>query len=239
MRFSVAVASLSLFTATAVGMFGGASAFAATDGSLLAVGSAGSDVSTLQQDLQTLGYFPSNEGITNYFGPITKKAIFAFEQNHGLKRSDSVDASLMNLIKTAADKPHAKLRKDSAQASTASLGQQIVQKALSYVGAPYVWGGNSPSGFDCSGFTQYVYGLFGISLTSTAAGQAQQGQYVAKTELKPGDLVFFDTYGGISHVGIYIGSDKFISAASTHVEVDSLNDPYYWASRYVTARRIT
>lgn len=232
------VASLSIFAATAVGMLGSAPALAATDGFLLKVGSAGSDVSTLQQDLRALGYFPSDEGITNYFGPTTRKALLAFEQDRGLKRSDAVDASLMRLIHTAAEKSQAPHRKDAARDSNGSLGQQIVQKALSFVGAPYVWGGDTPSGFDCSGFTHYVYSLFGIALASTAAAQAQQGQYVSKAGLEPGDLVFFDTMGGISHVGIYIGDGKFVDAASTDVEVDSLNDPYYWASRYVTARRI-
>jgi cell wall-associated NlpC family hydrolase len=238
LRFPVVVACLSFFTATAVGMLGGAPALAATDGFVLTVGSAGPDVSTLQQDLRTLGYFPSDEGITNYFGPITRKAVIAFEQDRGLKLSDSVDSALMRLIKTAADKSHTLPRKDAVQNSNGSLGQQIAQKALSYLGTPYVWGGDTPSGFDCSGLTRYVYGLFGITLASTAAAQAQQGQYVSKEDLEPGDLVFFDTTGGISHVGIYIGDGKFVDAASTDVEIDSLNDPYYWASRYVTARRI-
>ena len=118
-------------------------------------------------------------------------------------------------------------------------GSRVVEYSKKYLGTPYVSGGSSPSGFDCSGFTSYVYGQFGYDLSRTAHGQATQGVYVAKSDLIPGDLVFFNTYGGISHVGIFIGGDSFIHATvpGDVVRIGSLSSSYY-SSRYVTARRI-
>jgi len=121
----------------------------------------------------------------------------------------------------------------------ARMGSRIVDYSKNFIGTPYVSGGSSPSGFDCSGFTSYVYKQFGVSLSRTAHGQATEGTYVAKADLVPGDLVFFNTYGGISHVGIYVGDDNFIHATvpGDIVRISSLNSSYY-RSRYVTARRI-
>lgn len=193
-------------------------------------GSTGADVSTLQSDLQTLGFFPKNEGITRYFGPTTSHAVIGFKKDHKLGANDLVTPGVFAIIQHDASRP------PSVTADT--LGEKIVAKAEMYLGAPYVWGGNSPSGFDCSGFTQYVFAQFGISLPHSAAAQAQMGTPVSKADLQPGDLVFFNTSGGISHVGIYIGGDKFIDAASSDVEIDNVDDPYYWSSRFVCACRI-
>ncbi len=126
-----------------------------------------------------------------------------------------------------------------AHVANIPLGQQIADFAQKYLNAPYVWGGSSPQGFDCSGFTKYIYSHFGIYLPRTASGQTELGTYVKESNLQPGDLVFFDTDGsGISHVGIYIGNGNFISAASVDVCISSLNSGY-WASCYVTARHIS
>jgi len=116
---------------------------------------------------------------------------------------------------------------------------RLVQYSKNYLGVPYVSGGSSPSGFDCSGFTSYVYKQFGISLPRSSAGQASVGTPVSRSELIPGDLVFFDTYGGISHVGIYVGNNEFIHSTipGDVVKISSLDQAYY-DSRYVTARRI-
>jgi cell wall-associated NlpC family hydrolase len=93
----------------------------------------------------------------------------------------------------------------------------VVELALQYNGAAYVWGGESPDGFDCSGFVKYIYATAaGISLPHSASAQARYGVAVTKDELQPGDLVFFETYtSGISHVGIYIGNNQFIHAANS------------------------
>ena len=110
--------------------------------------------------------------------------------------------------------------------------------AMQYLGVPYVWGGASPSGFDCSGLTTYVYAQLGVSLPHNAAMQYNQsGVYVSRGELQPGDLVFFD---GLGHMGMYIGGDQFIHAPHTGdvVKISSLNESWY-ASRYVGAKRVT
>jgi cell wall-associated NlpC family hydrolase len=108
--------------------------------------------------------------------------------------------------------------------------------AMQYLGTPYVWGGSSPGGFDCSGFVMYVYAQVGVYLPHLAADQYNYGTPVSRDELAPGDLVFFD---GLGHVGIYIGGDQFIHSPHTGdvVKISSLNDGWY-SSTYVGARRL-
>lgn len=119
----------------------------------------------------------------------------------------------------------------------------VIAFSKSLLGTPYVFGGDSPSdgGFDCSGFTKYVYGHYGYSLNRLSKDQALNGTYVARTTLQPGDLVFysFDGNGVISHVGIYIGDGQMIHSPKTGDVVKITNvTTSYWTSRYVTARRI-
>ena len=112
---------------------------------------------------------------------------------------------------------------------------------LQYLGCRYVYGGSSPKGFDCSGFTSYIYKQFGVSIHRTASGQLNNGYAVSRSDLKPGDLVMFKSYGSkpASHVGIYIGGDEFVhsSAPGVGVVIDSLNSSFY-SSTYVGARRV-
>lgn len=125
--------------------------------------------------------------------------------------------------------------------TTQASSNNIVQVAESYAGSRYVSGGSSPSGFDCSGFTQYVYGKCGITLSRTSYTQATQGTAVSKSELQPGDLLLFHYYGSssIGHVGIYVGNGKFIHAANSNrgVVYDSIESGYY-ADNYAGARRL-
>ena len=121
-------------------------------------------------------------------------------------------------------------------------GSEIVSLAQQYLGVPYVYGGSSPSGFDCSGFTMYIFAQVGVKLPHGATSQLSYGASVSRSELQPGDLVFFQDYGAVaSHVGIYIGGDQFIHASSSSgnsrcVTVSSLAESYY-ANHYYTARR--
>jgi peptidoglycan DL-endopeptidase CwlO len=103
-----------------------------------------------------------------------------------------------------------------------TLGGQAVQIAERYLGVPYVWGGASPSGFDCSGLTMYVYGQLGVSLPHNAAAQYGSLPHVSESDLQPGDLVFFD---GLGHVGIYIGGGEMIHAphTGTVVQISTLS----------------
>ena len=103
--------------------------------------------------------------------------------------------------------------------ASSGMGDRLVAIAKQYNGVPYLFGGTTTKGFDCSGFTQFVYNQVGLSLPRTAADQYQKGVPVETKNLQQGDLVFYsNTYkNGISHVGIYIGDQKFISATSSGV----------------------
>jgi cell wall-associated NlpC family hydrolase len=118
---------------------------------------------------------------------------------------------------------------------SSTLGGQAVAIAEQYLGVPYVWGGASPSGFDCSGLTMYVYGQLGVSLPHNAAAQYGMGTPVPRDALEPGDLVFFD---GLGHVGIYVGGGSFIHAPHTGDVVRISSMTGWYSTNYVGARRI-
>ena len=141
----------------------------------------------------------------------------------------------------------------TSNASLSTTGMQIVDYAKKFLGVPYVYGGASPSGFDCSGFTMYVFDHFGINMAHGAQNQAELGTVIKTdknsknsliTNLRAGDLVFFldyETMDEIGHCGIYIGEGKFIHASSGTgycVKIDSLLPGEYYNTRYCAARRI-
>lgn len=123
------------------------------------------------------------------------------------------------------------------QASTVS--SKVVELAASKAGRPYVYGAAGPNSFDCSGFVQYIYSQVGISLNRTSYSQVNNGYYVDKNSLKPGDIVFFKQGGSVDHVGIYMGNGKMIHASKPGdvVKYDSIVSGYY-NNCYYTARRV-
>ena len=127
----------------------------------------------------------------------------------------------------------------SATTSVAGRGQALVNSAKNFLGVPYVWGGTTPRGFDCSGLVQYVCRQNGISVPRVAASQRNVGTYVSRANLQPGDLVFFGNGGRITHVGIYVGNGNMIHAPQTGdvVKISSINSSYRVA-RYAGAVRV-
>ena len=135
---------------------------------------------------------------------------------------------------------------NSSSSGRRSSGSQdeagdLIMNAMSLIGLSYRFGGNSPTqGLDCSGFMQYIFKRsMGITLPRTSAEMATVGQQVDRANLKPGDMVFFGSGGRVSHVGMYIGNDRFIHAPRTgrDIEITSMNGTY-WKNRYITARRV-
>lgn len=121
------------------------------------------------------------------------------------------------------------------------LRRSLLEVSKDYIGVPYVYGGSSRWGFDCSGYTQYVFNLMGIALHRTVEDQLVDGIIVAKEDLQCGDLVIFSNTGGggfASHVGIYIGNDQVIHASSgAGITISDMNAPYY-VNHYQCARRV-
>jgi len=120
-----------------------------------------------------------------------------------------------------------------------TLASKIIAKAAEYLGTPYVYGGSTPSGFDCSGFTKYVFSFFDYNLNRTAHGQISDGRSITQSELRPGDLVFFSEgrTGYATHVGIYTGNGEFIHSSNRGVVYNNLTDCYY-ADYYMCAVRV-
>lgn len=132
----------------------------------------------------------------------------------------------------------------SAASLSAATGtrQQLVEYAATLLGCKYVYGGSSPSGFDCSGYVKYVFAHFGINLSRTSSSQYSNSVRISKSDLNLGDLVFFSQTSGsstVGHVGIYVGGGQFIHAASPGkgVRYDSLSDSYY-GSHYIGCGRV-
>jgi cell wall-associated NlpC family hydrolase len=114
--------------------------------------------------------------------------------------------------------------------ASAPIGDEIVVPAIAQLGTPYRYGGADRGGFDCSGLVYHVYRELGFDVPRTAAAQYAAARHLTRSELRPGDLVFFRTRGGgVSHVGIYAGEDRFVHAPQTGrtVELRSLDDGYY------------
>jgi cell wall-associated NlpC family hydrolase len=171
--------------------------------------------------------------------PQTRNEVAKRTTNQNATRTARASASRQAKTKS---QPTASKPPTTADASAVADGQPaVVRRALGYLGTRYRYGASGARGFDCSGFTSYIYRQHGISLPHNSAAQYRVGKPVSRSELRPGDLVFFRTRGNrISHVGIYIGNGKFVHASSARgrVRIDTLTSGYYH-QRYVGARRIT
>lgn len=161
-----------------------------------------------------------------------------------LLSSDKVKESTNNTTKdknTTSTKNNVTNRGEEVDRSQSANSGNVVSYASSFLGTRYILGGASPSGFDCSGFTMYVYGKYGVNLAHSARAQASVGTAVDRANLEAGDLVLFKgaTGNSIGHVGIYIGGNNFIHASnpSDGVKITSMSTSYY-KSRYVTSRRV-
>ena len=135
---------------------------------------------------------------------------------------------------TPAPAPAPKPTPAPAPPVSSASGQAVLDYAYRFLGTPYVWGGTTPSGFDCSGFTQYVYRHFGVNLPRVSRAQGSYGTKVSYSNLQAGDLVFFGS-GGISHVGIYIGGGNMIHSPRPGKSVEISTMRYH---NFITARRV-
>ncbi|MBO1265744.1 C40 family peptidase [Proteiniclasticum sp. SCR006] len=135
---------------------------------------------------------------------------------------------------TPAPAPAPKPTPAPAPSVSSASGQAVLDYAYRFLGTPYVWGGTTPSGFDCSGFTQYVYRHFGVNLPRVSRAQGTYGTKVSYSNLQAGDLVFFGS-GGISHVGIYIGGGNMIHSPRPGKSVEISTMRYH---NFITARRV-
>lgn len=200
-----------------------------SDAAAFRLGDTGQEVTEIQQALASSGYDVSVDGD---FGPATQEAVRQFQKDNNLSVDGLVGAQSYELL---LHRPMPKVKPESYITS----GNNVIDTAQQFLGVPYVWGGSSPSGFDCSGFVQYVFARCGIDLPRTADVQATAGTPVSKSELQPGDLVFFaGDYVNISHVGIYVGDGKMIHASTTYgIAYDDLSRDYRVA-HYAGACRV-
>lgn len=192
-------------------------------------GDQGQDIASIQGQLNALGYNAGN--VDGDFGDATANAIGNFQRDRGL----DVDGVI------GADTYRALMGREIAVSrdGSSSSVRRIVQASLRYQGVPYVFGGTTPNGFDCSGFTRYVFAQAGVYLPRAADEQYEVGRTVSYNRLQSGDLVFFSTYeSGASHVGIYLGNGQFISATSSRGIAIARLDSGYWGDRYIGARRV-
>jgi peptidoglycan hydrolase-like protein with peptidoglycan-binding domain len=194
---------------------------------VLREGDSGQAVAAVQR---LLGVTPDGD-----FGPITLAAVRGFQASHGLVVDGQVGTHTLAALRrgrVVSTRHHHSAPPRRAE----GVGARAVGIAERYLGVPYLWGGASPSGFDCSGLVMYVYAQLGVHLPHFAAAQFRDGRHVRMDQLRRGDLVFFDD---LNHVGIYIGGGRFIHAPHTgdHVRISSLSSGWY-AENYDGATRV-
>ncbi len=192
-------------------------------------GDQGAEVAEIQKRLTELNFYKGN--IDGDFGGKTVAAVEKFQQAIGLDADGIIGIQTYKAL----------MKRDlpASRAAIAAKIRRIIYDSMNYLGVPYVFGGTTVQGFDCSGFTRFIFARSGVDLPRTADNQYEVGYAITYSRLQPGDLVFFETYEpGPSHSGIYLGSGKFISATSSRgIAVDRM-DNSYWSQRYIGARRV-
>ena len=190
-------------------------------------GDDGQEVLSIQKRLVELNY--SIKSIDGDFGPETENAVRSFQTDRGLEVDGIVGSATYRAL----------MNKEMPANRSNSVVRNVMRAAYSVIGTPYVFGGTTPYGFDCSGFTQYAFARAGVYLPRMADSQFYSGRQISMSQLRPGDLIFFTTYeAGASHVGIYVGNGNFIHAGtSTGVTVSSAFTGY-WGARYYGASRV-
>ncbi len=163
----------------------------------------------------------------------TKSKSTSSKSDKKYKPNDTINKNEVLIWDNLSSVPYGKEFLSSKEASL------IISTAKNYIGVPYVFGGDTPNGFDCSGYLEYVFAKNGIQIPRTADEQYKLGKLVKTSQLKPGDLVFFTTYEpGASHCGIYLGNNNFIHASTSKgVRIDDLNNSY-WSARYYGGKHI-
>ncbi|MED1563834.1 hypothetical protein AJ85_17985 [Alkalihalobacillus alcalophilus ATCC 27647 = CGMCC 1.3604] len=208
------------------------------------VGSSGNAVTELQAQLRSVGVF--NQNPTGYFGKDTEASVRAFQRSHNLTVDGIAGPQTLAKLREVATNQGGQQQTGSGNSgnsggssttSPAAFVTNLIAEASLHIGVPYLWGGTTTSGFDCSGYIQYVFKQQGVNLTRTVATQWNAGTAVSQPSV--GDVVFFETYtSGPSHNGIYIGNNQFIhSGSSTGVTITSMDNPY-WKARYLGAKRL-
>ncbi len=207
----------------------------------LSIGSKGEDVKEFQDALKKLGYL-NIDTTTTYFGTITETALIEFQQSLNITADGIAGPATYKSINNALNK-NPNIYPPNRGDDNKNLTIDIINISKSYLNpkVPYVFGGNSINGMDCSAFTMTVYSRVGINIPRTSNLQAQVGKEIDRKNLKAGDLLIFsDTYRkGPSHTGIYLGQDEFIHASTSNngITVTKLTDRYF-ENHFTFGRRL-
>lgn len=207
----------------------------ATESKTLRYGNASPSVRMLQEGLKQIGYYPYR--VDGIYGSHTQTAVQKFQLHTGMKVDGIAGAKTLAALTKITENSLDESVPVQALRDSYLLDGTFIQHALNLIGTPYIWGGTTTNGFDCSGFLKYVFAKKGIDIPRTISEIWDYGIDVKKPSV--GDLVFFETYKpGPSHAGIYLGGGQFIhSGSSKGVTISKLNQSY-WSKRYLGSKRI-